>query len=174
MHSFLPSFLKSMTLYGNYYLVSICNVLTVLRNWTELQLGPIYPIQPSCLSPKVASRPGLGKRQPFRLKWTPFQWTFSNSFEAPLKCGSQQEGIWRWQRSRLRPRGLDRKSRPQRTTKKDRGVPWLSSSVPLPLEGYCILPLVISGRWGYWLIKCLLHTLLLDSLYDIVTLGYKN
>lgn len=69
-----------MVLYENYYLVSIFNVLTVLRNFTELQLSPIYP---SCLSPKVAPRPELEKGQPFRLKWAPSQGAFLNSFEAP-------------------------------------------------------------------------------------------
>lgn len=55
-----------MVVYRNYYLVSICNVLTVSRNCTKLQLCPIHPIQSSCLPMSLvplrwSSGPGKGR-----------------------------------------------------------------------------------------------------------------
>lgn len=52
MHSSLPSFLKSMVVSENYYLVSIFKILIVLTKCTKLQLCPIHLIQSSCL-PRV-------------------------------------------------------------------------------------------------------------------------
>lgn len=175
-----------MVAYGNYYLVSIFNVLTVSRNCTKLQLWPIHPIQSSCQPMSLVllrwssgpgerrdSFPGYSGPHSSEPFWTSLKppWDLDHITHLTVALVKRAHSSKHLEAAEKHAEALRVRQEEQATEDNRselRGVKFRLShqkdatSYPGHLWKVRIL------------IRCHLHTLLLNSFYDIATLAYKD